>query len=440
MPLDVIMPALGMAQDTGQIVAWHKAPGDAVAEGDVLFEVETDKATMEVEAQGAGYLVDVAAGAGEDVPVGQVIARIADSPEGGGSVAAPASSDAPATTPDLPDGTTIIMPALGMAQDTGLLVGWNKEPGAQVAEGDILFEVETDKSTMEVPAGAAGYLAAVLAQAGDEVPVGETVAILTTDAPEAPVVRSYAETGGAQPAPAAEPPASPPAPPKEAATAEPAAPEPSKAAPTSVEGRILASPKARRLAREQGLDLARLVEAGHRQPYHVKDLDALRALPAPAATPAKAGVEPRRRLTARCGAEGLASFAAWLAAETGVRDPAPLLAAFAAASLRRAEAPLNVSVERMGHAQAFADADRAPLGRAEPNEAEPDLILRDLRLSPLASVDLGPEAVPVITLLAGPEGIDLTLECDAGALTAPEAIALLSDFAGRLDEPLRHLL
>ena len=80
MPRDVIMPALGMAQETGLIIAWHKAPGDAVAEGDILFEVETDKATMEVEAQAAGYLSGVSAMEGDDVPVGQVIARITRHP------------------------------------------------------------------------------------------------------------------------------------------------------------------------------------------------------------------------------------------------------------------------------------------------------------------------------------------------------------------------
>ncbi|PXW63906.1 biotin-dependent enzyme, partial [Loktanella sp. PT4BL] len=79
MPLDVIMPALGMAQETGLIVAWHKQPGDAVAKGDILFEVETDKATMEVEAAADGFLTDVAAGEGTDVPVGNVIAKISDS-------------------------------------------------------------------------------------------------------------------------------------------------------------------------------------------------------------------------------------------------------------------------------------------------------------------------------------------------------------------------
>ena len=84
MPHDVIMPALGMAQDTGHLLAWHKKPGDAVAEGDVLFEVETDKAAMEVEAQSRGYLTDVAVEAGTDVPVGQIIASISETPEGGG--------------------------------------------------------------------------------------------------------------------------------------------------------------------------------------------------------------------------------------------------------------------------------------------------------------------------------------------------------------------
>ena len=95
---DVIMPALGMAQDTGLLVAWRKAPGDAVAAGEALFEVETDKATMEVEAAVAGYLSAVTASDGEDVPVGQVITRIVATPaevdrtppQGRAAVAAPA--------------------------------------------------------------------------------------------------------------------------------------------------------------------------------------------------------------------------------------------------------------------------------------------------------------------------------------------------------------
>ena len=79
MPHDVIMPALGMAQDTGKIVSWLKAPGDKLDEGDVLFEVETDKAVMEVPASVGGFLSAVAAPVDAEVAVGGVIAKIVDS-------------------------------------------------------------------------------------------------------------------------------------------------------------------------------------------------------------------------------------------------------------------------------------------------------------------------------------------------------------------------
>ncbi len=209
MPHEVIMPALGMAQDTGHIVAWHKAAGDAVVSGDVLFEVETDKATMEVEAQATGTLTRVTAGEGADVPVGEVIALIAAEGEALSDDPAPSESPAasPAETPadasaadeaPLPEGTTVIMPTLGMAQDSGLLVSWLIEPGGKVAADDMLFEVETDKSTMEVPAGADGWLAAVLAEPGQEVPTGQTIAVISSEKPGTPVVRK----AGAATAPA----------------------------------------------------------------------------------------------------------------------------------------------------------------------------------------------------------------------------------------------
>ena len=85
MPHEVIMPALGMAQDTGQIVAWLKQPGEKVAAGEALMEVETDKATMEVEAGADGFLTDVRAAAGDDVPVGQVVALISETADGAGA-------------------------------------------------------------------------------------------------------------------------------------------------------------------------------------------------------------------------------------------------------------------------------------------------------------------------------------------------------------------
>ncbi|MBT5575344.1 MAG: pyruvate dehydrogenase, partial [Alphaproteobacteria bacterium] len=71
---EIIMPALGMAQETGRLVAWLKNEGDAVSKGDPLMEVETDKSTMEVEAQKDGFLVNITAQANTDVPVGDVVA------------------------------------------------------------------------------------------------------------------------------------------------------------------------------------------------------------------------------------------------------------------------------------------------------------------------------------------------------------------------------
>src|SRR5438045_2296173 len=76
MPVEVIMPMLGMAQETGKVVRWLKAEGEAVAKAEPLMEVETDKVTVEIEAPAAGTLAGVTASEGEDVPVGQVIAYV----------------------------------------------------------------------------------------------------------------------------------------------------------------------------------------------------------------------------------------------------------------------------------------------------------------------------------------------------------------------------
>ncbi|TRD23210.1 biotin/lipoyl-containing protein [Palleronia caenipelagi] len=427
MPHEVTMPQLGMAQDTGRIVSWLKSPGDAVAKGDALFEVETDKATMEVEAQAAGFLTGVTAAAGDDVPVGQAIAQISETAEE--PAAAPATTAAPEAGNDLPEGTPVTMPQLGMAQDAGRIVGWLVEPGAEVGAEDPLFEVETDKATMEVPAGRAGYLAATLAQAGEDVPVGDPVAILSDSAPANPVSLSVKD---AAPASAPAPAAVPDAPAKEAV-----APRQATAAPIAPGGRILASPKARRLAMEQGLDLNRLVEGGHPQPYHVADLDVLRSLPA--ATPAAAaGAGPAtRRLTAHCATDGFAGFADWAAGTHGLTDADALLAGLAGVSLGRDGSA--VAVERFGTARSYAVTGPA-LSQVAETEDAPALILRDLRGTGITGIEMGAEDAPVLTLTAEGAGIGLTLECGAGQLSAAEAIALLSNFAGRMEQPLRHLL
>ena len=398
MPHEVIMPALGMAQETGLIVSWLKAPGDPVAVGEPLMEVETDKATMEVEAQADGWLAEIRAVAGQSVPVGDVVAVISDTAGGAeapsrAALASPPAADAPAEDAPaenaLPAGARVIMPALGMAQDTGLLVAWHRAPGEAVAAEDVLLEVETDKSTMEVAAGHSGHVAALLAEAGETVPVGTVIAVISAAKPTAPLAR---RADAALPPPAASPSASPaasaaslavrPASPGASPAPRPAPPPapPSATAPAATKGRVaprpasglrvLASPKARRLAAEAGLDLARLVASGVPQPYHVADLETLKRLAAEG--PATAAAASARHLAARVPARGLDDFLAWIGAETGApAAPALVLAAMAASALRTAvaEPALVIVTESAGQSRRLADPDLAGMVEAAPTSA-----------------------------------------------------------------------
>lgn len=420
MPRDVTMPQLGMAQDAGKIVAWLKAPGDAVTKGDALFEVETDKATMEVEAQASGFLTGVVAGEGEDVPVGAVIAQISDTADD--DTPAPKPAVAPATD-DLPTGKSVTMPQLGMAQDTGLLVNWLKSPGDAVAADDLLFEVETDKSTMEVTAGFDGYLAATLAEAGQEVPVGAQVAIISAEKPSHPVARSVKAIAAPAPEPVAEKPA-----PQQAEK------KPTPPPPAPIGGRILASPKARRLALEQELDLGLLVKAGHPQPFHVADLDTLRTMPAK--TPVATAAAESMSLTAEIASDGFTDFAAW-AATQGLTDADALLAGLAGASMT---APCIIAVDRFGQRQSYAVPAVRSLSAVAKTDAARDLILRDLRGTALRSVSVGAADTPVLTLMSGTQGLTITLECAPAQMDGTAAIQLLTTFADRMEHPLHHLL
>lgn len=136
----------------------------------------------------------------------------------------------------------VIMPALGIAQETGKLVRWLKAEGEPVGKGESVMEVETDKVTVEVESPADGVLAAVRASEGDEVPVGQVLAYLLAPGEDVPVE-----------APAPEPVAT-------AASAARGDGDTGGPAPSS--RRRLASPKARRLARERGIDLERVTGSG----------------------------------------------------------------------------------------------------------------------------------------------------------------------------------
>jgi pyruvate dehydrogenase E2 component (dihydrolipoamide acetyltransferase) len=180
--------------------------------------------------------------------------------------------------------TEVIMPALGMAQDTGKVVRWLRREGDQVTKGEPLLEVETDKVTVEVEAPADGLLGAVQAGEGDDVPVGRSVALILAP--------------GEEPAEPTGEPAGPPEPAlAELAKGVEAAPDGDSRPASERIGsrRPLASPKARRLAAEQGLELATLMGSGPHGAVVAADVEALAGPPpSPAAGLAPVGAVWRR--------------------------------------------------------------------------------------------------------------------------------------------------
>src|SRR5205085_4966406 len=95
----VILPKLGLTMEEGRLVTWHKHEGERISKGDVLFEVETDKATMEVEAPASGVVRKLLVQEGDYAPVAQIIAFIADTADEALPVAPTRTADTPAAVP-----------------------------------------------------------------------------------------------------------------------------------------------------------------------------------------------------------------------------------------------------------------------------------------------------------------------------------------------------
>lgn len=157
--------------------------------------------------------------------------------------------------------TSVVMPALEMAQETGRLLAWRKREGEAVRKGEPLMEVETDKAVVEVEAEADGILAGVCAQEGEVIAVGRTIAWIVAPGEAVPT----ADTG--PPAVAARVPG--------AAESEPAAAPSASADREKPSERVLASPKARRLAAERGVDLHAVASGSGTRPVSAADVVAV---------------------------------------------------------------------------------------------------------------------------------------------------------------------
>ena len=338
----------------------------------------------------------------------------------------------------------VIMPQLGMTQDTGVILSWLKSAGDKVEAGDILMEVETDKATMEVEAGASGFVAELRAEAGAEVAVGETVALIETDATsDAAESREPApppeKTVGSTSSKAKE---------EDATATRPVQRSQETASASAMKDkpnahrRILASPKARYLAKSNGIDLRRLVRSGVPEPLHAADVQS-----AASRTP----VSARSMLSTEVsGAEFNALLD--LAEKDGVEiERSAAMAAFAAAAYRRAkEVAGTVSVELVSHQsggmnQRFKNPDGAGLARAAsaPADDAPDIVVRDLIGTRFddSRAD-GESEVPTLTVFGPPGGDALKLHLRFGErdTPSPAAAAFLDGFSMRLENPICHIL
>ena len=284
----ITMPRLSDTMTDGTVATWLKKVGDKINEGDILAEIETDKATMEFESFDAGTLLHIGIQEGETAPVDSLLAIIGkegedisallngDAPkETNSEDKAPAKEEAPkeesketkeapkaeAPAAALPKGVIVVtMPRLSDTMTDGTVATWLKKVGDKVNEGDILAEIETDKATMEFESFNAGTLLSIGVKEGESAPVDTVLAIIGPEGTDVSgIIENYKKDGGA-PAPKAE--ATEASAEKSADTAEAPA-EKQEAAPAATgDQRIFASPLAKKIAQDKGVNLAQVKGSG----------------------------------------------------------------------------------------------------------------------------------------------------------------------------------
>ena len=291
------MPRLSDTMEEGTVAKWFKKVGDTVNEGDILAEIETDKATMEFESFNEGELLHIGIQEGGTAPVDTLLAIIGKKGEdisallsGGDNGTAPAAAEAApteATTPAqseqaapaaLPEGVEVItMPRLSDTMEEGTVAKWNKKVGDMVNEGEILAEIETDKATMEFESFHQGTLLQIGLNEGESAPVDSVLAIIGKKGTDISGILAAQNQPGAAPIQAVTPE------PTAVAKPEPVAPLAEvKPAPQPVSqpiqtqssnGRVIASPLAKKLAHEKGIDLARVQGSGDHGRIVKRDID-----------------------------------------------------------------------------------------------------------------------------------------------------------------------
>ncbi|GGP02306.1 dihydrolipoamide acetyltransferase component of pyruvate dehydrogenase complex [Cloacibacterium rupense] len=289
----ITMPRLSDTMTEGKVSKWHKKVGDSVKEGDVLAEIETDKAVQDFESEFNGTLLYIGVEEGSNAPVDSVLAIIGNAGEDvssliGGTAAAPVVEAAPVAheTPapaasaaaEIPAGVEVItMPRLSDTMTEGKVAKWHKNVGDTVKEGDILAEIETDKAVQDFESEFNGTLLFAGVAEGSSTKVDDILAII---GPAGTDVSAVVAGGGKVAAPVA------------AETSQASAPAVAASAPVvasaSTGGRINISPLAKKMASEKGIDISTVKGSGDNGRIVKKDIENYQ----PSAAPAQAASTP----------------------------------------------------------------------------------------------------------------------------------------------------
>jgi len=288
------MPRLSDTMEEGTVATWLKKVGDKVEEGDILAEIETDKATMEFESFHEGTLLHIGVNEGETTKVDELLAIIGKEGEDISSILSGATSESKnedkedvtlntveessksddASSVEIPEGVTVVtMPRLSDTMEEGTVATWLKKVGDKVEEGDILAEIETDKATMEFESFQSGTLLYVGLNEGESAKVDALLAIIGPKGTDVSNVAKNFKVAGSSPAKEVEAPKKTETPKVEAKTESKPVVAVSNPVQTSTNGRLFISPLAKKLAEEKGINLTQVKGSGENGRIIKRDIE-----------------------------------------------------------------------------------------------------------------------------------------------------------------------
>ncbi|HOX84158.1 MAG TPA: pyruvate dehydrogenase complex dihydrolipoamide acetyltransferase [Chryseolinea sp.] len=301
------MPKMSDTMTEGVVAKWHKKVGDTVKSGELMAEIETDKATMDYESFNTGTVLYLGVQEGKAVTVNGVLAIVgnkgedyskllegaSDAAASGGATAetktAPASApaaSAPAIDISGIKADIVLMPKMSDTMVEGVVAAWHKKVGDTVKSNELLAEIETDKATMEYESYNAGTLLYIGVEAGKSVPVNGVLAIIGEKGADWQTLLKAHEAKGSVPAPST-------APKTETAPAPSSQPAAAHTTSNASNGRIKASPLAKSLAKEKGLDISKIAGSGEQGRITKVDVENYKPSSAPsAASTGKAASAP----------------------------------------------------------------------------------------------------------------------------------------------------